>query len=70
MTHNRPSAVLVAWLKSTPPGTEDDFVCCFADFVMAERRELIEDTSDDEVDGSDIISINFGKRDDISSRDM
>ena len=50
ITHRRPSAVRVAWLKSTPPGTEDGSVCCLAVFVMAERSEFIVEISEDVVD--------------------
>jgi len=70
ITQSRPSAVLVAWLKSTPPGIcVLGLVCCLAAFVITERRELIEDTSEEEVDGSDINSISSGNIDDISSSD-
>ena len=69
ITQRRPSAVRVAWLKSTPPGTKVGAVCCFAVFVIAVIREFMEEISDEEVDGLDITSMRAGKIDDISSND-
>ena len=69
MTQSRPSAVLVALLKSTPPGTEVGTACCLAAFVITERREFIEDISVADVDGLDITSMSAGRREDISSNE-
>ena len=70
ITHRRPSLVRVAWLKSTPPGTGVGGACCFADLLMAESRECIEDMCLEEMVLSDIFCINFGKIDATSSTDM
>ena len=69
MTQSRPSAVRVALLKSTPPGTEVGTACCLAAFVITERREFIEDISVADVDGLDITSMSAGRREDISSNE-
>ena len=70
ITHSRPSGVLVAWLKSTPPGTANSCLASFGPELEPELRndesELVKEFDDsrdpnEEVeDGNDFDDLNEG----------
>ena len=74
MTHSRPSDVLVAWLKSTPPGTANSCLASFGPELEPELRndesELVKefddsndelgDPNDEDEDGNDFDDLNEG----------
>lgn len=69
ITHSRPSAVLVAWLKSTPPGTATSCLASFGPELEPESEFLkefedpndeLEDPNDELEDGNDLADLKEG----------